>query len=152
MKDDKAGADTGCLCPCPYERVMLSRVGACSQATSLRHGERRRVTCGNEQAQHNCVELLNTLRKRANFTLGLTRNAGALRLEHATKLQCGGLLGLQHELDQVERQPRIEDIHALVNRALRRFGSWADLPVAAILRDVAAYRHERLRRQRRKRG
>ncbi len=136
--------------PCPFEKAILQRVCACPQAAKCHIAEREAVNCQSPQAQEICVAFLHQLRRRANFALGLKRTPGALPHAKAIKIQCGGLLGLQNALDPFAQESRVADVHAMMNRAVKRFQEMTAFPFDQIVREVNKY--EGRRRQRRARG
>lgn len=126
---------------CPFSSAIGSRLCGCRQSAKPTVPGVARICCQLEPAQRDCVALINNIRKRARFTLGQPRPSGALPQSAAMALQCGGLLGLQQALDPVgPEQTRVSNVHALVQRARRRYGEWSALPFEMILRAVAAYR------------
>ena len=84
--------------------------------------------------------MLNFMRKSASFTLGVSYTPSALPHPQAIKLQCGGLIGLQNALDKVVQNERVTDVYGLIQRALKRYGSWQDLPEQDIVRSIASYK------------
>lgn len=131
--------------PCPFEKAISSRVCGCRQSKKTQLGEREAMNCGDEGAHRQCVKLLTQIRRRANFALGLTHMPSALPHAKAVKLQCGGLLGLQHALDGEGSMQRVNDVSALVKRALKRCGVMEDMPFEQIVRSVARYDHRQRR-------
>jgi len=65
-------------------------------------------------------------------------------LPHAKEMKamCGGLSGLQQE---VEPADEVADVHALVAAALAKFGSLEALPYSRIMPAVAAFEARRRR-------
>ena len=135
---------------CPYEKAILSRVCGCRKAVKTQIGDRESLNCTDEDAQQQCVEFLNQTRKRANFALGLTHMPSALPHALAVKVQCGGLLGLQHALDIVEAPQRVNDVATLLARAQRRYDGLESCPFDQIMRSVAHYEHRSRARRRNK--
>lgn len=136
--------------PCPFEKAIVSRVCGCREARKTNIGEREAMNCGDEEAQLQCVELLTQIRRRANFALGLTHMPSALPHAKAVKLQCGGLLGLQHALDGGDQPDRVSDIRGLVKRALKRCGALEKMPFEQLVRTMAQYDHRQRGRRRNK--
>lgn len=129
--------------PCPFEKAVLQRVCACPRAAKSNIAEREAVNCRSPEAQETCVAFLHYLRKRANFALGLKRTPGALPHAKAIKIQCGGLLGLQHALDPFAQETRVSDVYGLMNRAVKRFQKISKFPFDQIVREVSKYKGRR---------
>ena len=120
---------------CPFSGAIGSRVCGCRQSVKSGISGAARIGCSLEAAQCDCVALINNIRKHAHFTLGQPRPAGALSRRAALQLQCGGLLGGAEPM-----QRRVGDVHALVQRARKRYAGLTALPFEQIVRAVAAYR------------
>lgn len=133
--------------PCPYEKAIVSRVCGCAEATKTNLAEREVVSCRAQECQQACLEVLEHIRQRANFALGLTHTSGELPHAKAVKIQCGGLLGLQEALDPDDAQPRICNIFSLIRRAKKHYGAFDGLPFPQIMRAVVRYEHRRRRRR-----
>lgn len=61
------------------------------------------------------------------------------------KVQCGGLLGLQTQLNIDVGYPPIANVYALVVAAANRYGSFERLPYGEIVQSVVAYEPRRRR-------
>lgn len=133
--------------PCPYEKAILSRVCGCAQAIKMNLAEREVVSCRAQGFQQACLEVLEHIRQRANFALGLTHIPGELPHSKAVKIQCGGLLGLQEALDPNDAQPQVCDIFTLIRRAKKHYGEFDGFPFHQIMRAVVRYEHRRCRRR-----
>ena len=125
---------------CPFEKAILSRACACRYAKRNRVGCRQTVQCHAEHGYQDCADTLNQMRKSASFSLGAAHAPSALPLAKATKLQCGGLIGLQNALDKVVETTRVSDVYGLVQRALKRYGSPEEFPQQDIVRGIASHR------------
>jgi hypothetical protein len=125
---------------CPYEKALLSTQCNCSQAQRLCIGEREGVQCGSDPAQACCSGFLDWLAEAARFALHSTAGRAGLPHARAMKLQVGGLRGVRAAL--VPEAPvvtPIADVHALLERALLRYGDLASLPLPILIRQIAAY-------------
>jgi len=138
--------------PCPFEKALLQRACACPMASKTNIAEREAINCQSHEAQENCVDFLQFLRRRANFALGITHTPGALPHAKAIKIQCGGLLGLQKALDPIAEESKVSDVRGLLRRALKRFENLGDLPFDEIIRAVSQYQGRQIRAKRHKRG
>jgi len=135
---------------CPYEKSILTNNCKCSQAKRFCIAEREGVSCGSDEAQARCLDLLDLLRRQARFALKATDERTSLPHAKAMRIQVGGLRGLHAVVAPDEPIPeKIEDIDGIIGAALKRFGAFADLPVQLIIQQVAAYKGRRRSRARR---
>jgi hypothetical protein len=127
---------------CVYEKSLLSRHCNCSQSKKVCIAEREGMHCASDEAQIQCHELMEALRKQARFALKSNDDKGALPHGKAMRLQVGGLRGLYLALHPEQQEPpeQIEDVHALINQAREAFGGLDNLPYQKLIQQVAAYR------------
>lgn len=126
--------------PCPFEKAIATRTCGCQHAAKIQIAEREAMRCtAADDAQYLCVQLLMLLVENGTFALRQAATPAALPHAKALKIQCGGLLGLQRALDAHETSPRVNNIFALVKRALLRYKDLASLPFAEIVREVSSY-------------
>ena len=142
---------------CPFEKSILTNHCACSQAKRFCIAEREGVQCRRDDAQTRCRSLLELLRTQARFALRSTDSGSALPHAKAMRVQIGGLRGLRAVLApdgeagaETETPAPIEDVNALIETALARFGSFEALPFQRIVQQIAAYRGRRPFRERRR--
>ena len=138
---------------CVFERAVLTHQCDCSRAERFCIAEREGVACRSEEGHGRCAALVETLRSQARFALrdAAARDGDALPYGKAMRVQVGGLRGLRAVIDPGagEAGP-VDDVYALVTRALDRYGSLGSLPYSAIMPHIAAYRGRT--RSRRRRG
>lgn len=127
--------------PCVYEKSMLTLLCSCSQARKVCIAEREAINCLSDEAQEQCIELLETLRKKARFALKSNNDNEVLPHGKAMRLQVGGLRGLYLALtpDVAQTPDCIEDIYGLINRAKETFNGLENLPYQLMIKEVAAY-------------
>lgn len=129
---------------CPYEKSILTNICKCSKAKRFCIAEREGVNCVSDDAQTQCLELLELLRQRARFALKATDEHAALPHAKAMRIQVGGLRGLHAVVAPEEPIPeKIVDIHGIVEAARERFGALADLPFQPIIQQIAAFKGRR---------
>jgi hypothetical protein len=126
---------------CAYEKSLLSHHCACSQAKKVCIAEREGVHCLSDEAQEQCLELLETLRRQARFTLKSNNEKEVLPHGKAMRLQVGGLRGLYLALSpgETEMPNCIDDVYALINQAREVFNGLENLPYQVLIQQVAAY-------------
>lgn len=121
--------------PCAFGKVILSRHCACSKVIKLYAAEREMVACSVDTEREQCSELLDLLRQNSAFALKLTHVTPPLPHGPEMRVQCGGLQGLQLEVDGSEE---VVDVSALVAKARIKFGSLDELPYSKIVQSVVA--------------
>ncbi len=144
MTDSNAPETNGCCgAPgsCVFSKPLQARVAVCECAERHTRGERDFIDCVSPVARTNCTTLAALLHERARFALHLPRADQPVIHALAMRLQCGGVLALQHALGAP--QP---DVHRLVGAAQQRYGSLTDLPWDAIVRELVQWQGRRSRR------
>ncbi len=135
---------------CVFEKAINSRICNCSKAQRFNLADREGVACTSMQGLQYCSELISMLRKNARFALQRLDVDQALAHAQEIKVQNGGLLGLQA---QVERRPTeaVEDIDALVTTAKEKFGGLENLPYSQLMRRITSYQMRRRSNPKKKR-
>jgi hypothetical protein len=121
--------------PCAFGKVILSRHCACSKVNKRYAAEREMVACTVDAEREQCHELLDLLRQNSAFALKLTHITPPLPHGPEMRVQCGGLQGLQMEVDGTEE---VVDISALVEAARLKFGGLEQLPYSKIVQSVVS--------------
>ena len=121
--------------PCVFGKVILSRHCACSKVSKRYAAEREMVECGAEAFRPKCAELLELLRNNSAFALKLTHVTPPLPHGPEMRVQCGGLQGLQIEVDGEEA---VVDISNLIMNAIQKFESLENLPYSKIVQSVVS--------------
>ncbi|MCG7918896.1 MAG: hypothetical protein AB2720_09190 [Candidatus Thiodiazotropha taylori] len=129
---------------CAYEKSLLSRHCDCSQAKKICIAEREGVHCISDEANAQCLELLENLRHQARFALKSNNDNEVLPHGKAMRLQVGGLRGLFSVLYPDQTTPEvIEDVFQLISRAKAEFNSLDNLPFQTLIQHVSAYQGRR---------
>jgi hypothetical protein len=121
--------------PCIFGKVILSRHCACSKINKRYAAEREMVECSVDAERVKCRDLLEQLRHNSMFALKMTHITPPLPHGPEMRVQCGGLQGLQLEVDGAET---VTDISALVAAAHQKFGSLDDFPYSKIVQSVVS--------------
>jgi hypothetical protein len=136
---------------CPFEKSILTNNCSCRRAKRFCIAEREGVHCTSNEAQARCIELLDILRTHSRFALKTTEQRATLPHAKAMRVQIGGLRGLSAALDPDAEIPRtIDDIDAVIEAAVQRYGGLDALPFQTIVQQITAYRGRRPFRDRRK--
>jgi hypothetical protein len=121
--------------PCAFGKVILSRHCACSKVNKRYAAEREMVACSVDSEREQCGELLDLLRQNSMFALKLTHITPPLPHGPEMRVQCGGLQGLQLEVDGTED---VVDVSDLVAAARLKFGSLENIPYSKIVQSVVS--------------
>ena len=121
--------------PCAFGKVILSQHCACSKVNKRYAAEREMVACNVDADRVQCNQLLDLLRQNSAFALKLTHVTPPLPHGPEMRVQCGGLQGLQREVDKTDA---VVDISALVSAARAQFGSLENLPYSKIVQSVVS--------------
>jgi hypothetical protein len=132
---------------CVFAKALLAREAQCDCAVRRQVAEASAVDCRSPVAQANCSLLAALLHERARFALKLPPAGRPLMHQQAMRLQCGGLLALQAQIDGAagEAPAAVRDVHGLVRTAQVRHGSLTDLPWGALVAGLAAWQPRRRR-------
>jgi len=125
---------------CAYEKSILTNECQCSQAERFCIAEREGVRCASDEAQQQCLEMLELLREAARFALRSSTEEGVLPHGKAMKIQVGGLRGIRAVLEpDTPTTEQVADVHALLCRAAQSYDGLGNLPFSQIMQQVAAY-------------
>lgn len=140
-------------CFCAFEKSVLTNQCLCSQAEKFCIAEREGVQCNDENAQQNCLLILETIRSQARFSLKTDQTNRALPHGKAIRIQVGGMRGLHKALyPEIEPPPQIPDIYALIKQSLKTYGSFSHLPFNLLMQYISAYKMKKRSRKNRKKG
>ena len=92
--------------------------------------EREAVACNDKEALDRCIALRELLRNNFTFALGRPHIDGPLPHAQEMRIQCGGLKGLQHALDESDE---VRDVAALVALARQKFDELEGFPYSLIV-------------------
>lgn len=115
---------------CPFEKTILIRCAACSEARKHNIAEREAVSCNSALAHDRCQNLRDQLRRNFTFVIGKYHIDGPLPHAKEMRILCGGLKGIQFVLDGTDE---VHDISILTELTQARFGDFADLPFSQIV-------------------
>lgn len=125
---------------CVLEKALNSHKVTCSHSQRLFLADREAVACNSDAAQQRCITLLGRLRDSARFALQMTHIGGPLPHNKETKVQTGGLLGLQAQIyPELADSEHVTDVFALINQAEIRYGGLAEFPYSDIVKHITRY-------------
>lgn len=134
---------------CVFEKAINARRCTCSLSQRFNLADREGVSCNSEAGAKRCKQLLESLRKNANFALQMTTVPGPLPHAKEAKVQIGGMLGLQKLLHpQTAEEEIAHDINGLAEVALQRYHSLDNLPYSDIVKSIVTFEARSRRRSR----
>ena len=122
---------------CVFEKAINSRVCNCNKSQRFNLADREGVACKSNAALKRCELLIKHLHENARFTL---QRLDVEKLGHAQeiKIQNGGLLGLQEQLNTLGLES-VADIDNVLSEAEKKFNSLEKLPYSKIMQVIHAY-------------
>ncbi|CAK0751846.1 conserved hypothetical protein [Gammaproteobacteria bacterium] len=126
--------------PCVFEKAILAHCVACELTEKHLLAERETINCRDAVAQQTCSELRKALRNHFAFSLRVIKSDDPLPHGKESKIQCGGLQGLQQVLSKTKE---VTNVHQLILDALAKYYDLESLPYSEIVPTVA---HFNLRR------
>lgn len=120
--------------PCTFEKSLLTSCVACERSDRVQIAEREAVTCRNATSLSRCTELHGHLRHSFAFALGKVRDDTVLSHAQEMRVQCGGLKGLQHVLNE---NAEVDNVDALTESAVQKWGELAEIPYSEVVHAAA---------------
>ncbi|MDH3900582.1 MAG: hypothetical protein OEU51_06000 [Gammaproteobacteria bacterium] len=134
---------------CIFEKAVNSRRCTCEQSARFCLADREGVACNSEDGNRRCIELLDTMRRNARFSLQLTHADGPLPHNKEIRVQTGGLLGLQQLLCPEQTDSgTVVNIYGLVKQAVSTFGQLDALPYDRIIQSIVSFQGRKKRGKR----
>ena len=130
---------------CPFRATIMTRSFACDHAEEITRREGPDIACNLLGANEKCSELFNQLKTRALDAMGKEDDLTTLPASVLKKIQFGGLLGLQSQVDSAASNDKVEDIVALVENATEQYGGIDDFPFNVCVESIVAYKLKRRR-------
>lgn len=131
---------------CPFNQTLRSEAFACVHAAAITRRDGPDVCCTSQPAQERCSVLFEEMKRSALPAFGVADDPQQMPYSVVVKVQFGGLLGLQRHLGTASPDPeRVENIDALVERAVTVHGSPAEIPYGDLVDDISAYKVKRRR-------
>lgn len=131
---------------CVFEKGINSRRCACEQSARFCLADREGIACQSDAGNALCIELLDSMRRNARFSLHLTHADGPLPHNKEIRVQTGGLLGLQKLLyPQLAQHDNVINIVGLVKEALGRYGQLEALPYDLIVQAIVHFQGRKKR-------
>ena len=123
---------------CVFEKAINSRICSCSRSHRFNLADREGVACNSLPRLERCNRLLAELRTKARFALRRMQVSQTLAHTEEIKIQNGGMLGLQQQVDQEDART-VKDIDSLVHRAEKQFDGMNGFPYSQLMQAIIAY-------------
>ena len=130
---------------CAFEKALTNNQARCSYARHFCLADREGYTCRSQACAAICSLLLQNLRDNSRFSLKLKSVGAALPHNMEIRVQAGGLLGLQKALATEITHAGVDDVRALVNGAMQKFGKLDALPYTDIVQSVVQFKGRKRR-------
>ncbi len=131
---------------CPFNQPLRSEAFGCVHARAITRRDGPDVCCTSQPAQERCSAVFELMKTSALPDFGVADDPQQMPYSVVVKIQFGGLLGLQRHLGVGSPDPhRVENIDALVQRAVAVHGSPAEIPYGDLIGDISAHKIKRRR-------
>ncbi|MBE9567307.1 MAG: hypothetical protein IMF14_01335 [Proteobacteria bacterium] len=154
MEEDKYRSTYNELTPvrCVFEKTLTNHQAKCLKARHFCLADREGYACSDKASADKCRKFLEKLREKSIFVLKLREINGPLPHNMEIRVQAGGVKGLSRletpESGSGSNDAEVsEDINALLDRSIEKFGSLDDFPYSEIIQSVVKFQGRR-RRQR----
>ena len=134
---------------CVFEKALTNQKAKCSLSDHFCLADREGYACKNELSSSKCKEILDKLRENSQFVLKLREVNGPLPHNMEIRVQAGGISGVARLVDMLpaDGQLATDDIKAVVQAAIEKYGSSDALPYNEIVQSIVQFQG-RKRRQR----
>jgi len=129
---------------CAFAAPLITRQFGCRQALEVTRRGGPDIACQSQDSHRRCAELFDALKGAALPAMGHVDDLNVTPASVYTRIQDGGLLGLQRQLDQTSTvSARIDDIDELAARLVATFPDAAMLPCQQAVPDITAFKLRR---------
>ena len=130
---------------CPFRAPIMTRSFACDHAEEITRREGPDIACGFSEANEKCFEFFAQLKATALDTMGHEDDLTTLPASVLQKIQFGGLLGLQSQVDSAASEDRVDNIVALVDKAISQYGAIDKFPFDVCVERIVSFKLKRRR-------
>ena len=132
--------------PCVFEKILTHHQATCHLAKHFYLAEREGYSCGDLESSLKCAEMLDELRKKSVFVLKVRDIDKPLPHNMELRVQAGGIKGMAKLINR-EVTDTVEDISAVLNKVINKYGSLAHLPYSEIIQSVEQFQGRRHRQR-----
>jgi len=131
---------------CAFSNTLVTEQFGCENGKQVTRRGGPDVACTSDQAHRRCERLFQRMKETALPAFGVEDDLLSMPHSVLMKIQFGGLLGLQRLLaDGSAPLAAVDNIHALVDRALAKHGDLDAVPYRALVEDMTSYKLKRRR-------
>ncbi len=113
---------------CSFAATLIKNNFACEKAKMVTRRAGPDIACSSEDASKHCNNLLSAFKKVGLPAFDAEDDLLKTPQSIFTKIQFGGLLGLERELGNNTEIDHVNNIFCLVNHSLEHFGSVESIP------------------------
>jgi len=129
---------------CPFRATLITRSFACVHASEVTRRDGPDIGCDNPDVNNLCELCFSKIREYALPELGYTDDLTSMPASALQKIQFGGLLGLQAQLEGGNAES-ISNISSLVKDAFQKFETVDQFPLDSCLDSIRNYQIKRRR-------
>lgn len=130
---------------CPFRATIMTRSFGCNHAEEITRREGPDIACNDSEVNEKCNNLFAQLKARALGTMGHEDDLTTLPASVLQKIQFGGLLGLQSQIDSTASSEKVENIVDLVEKAIEQYGGVDNFPFDGCIETIVSYKMKRRR-------
>ncbi len=134
---------------CVFEKALTNHRAKCGLSKHFCLADREGYSCEDESSSDKCRDFLEKLREKSTFVLKLHEISGPLPHNMEIRVQAGGLMGLAKLVGERAgdplKEPVIDDISRILNRANEQYGALENLPYSEIIQSVVQFQGRRRR-------
>ena len=126
---------------CPFSKPIIGNWCQCPYASLADRCSGKMFCTHAADFQESCDALVEILKEKSRFVLGLGRDNSELTHAQLMKIRCGGLLGMQRVLKmETGAPPAVREVLAA---AESQYDDVSRFPFSDIVRDIKAFRHRK---------
>lgn len=129
---------------CAFNGTLVAATYGCKHAEPVARRSGPDIACRSPASHRRCAELFERFKSAALPAFGVEDDLLTMPHSVLMKIQHGGPAGLQRLLDGAAAG-RVEDVDALIERALATYGAVDALPCAELVGDMTGYQLKRRR-------
>ena len=129
---------------CAFNGTLVAQAFGCAHGESVARRGGPDIACRSEAGHRRCAEVFERLKAAAVPAFGVEDDLLSMPHSVLMKIQHGGLVGLQRLVDGAAGT-RVDNIDALVARAVARYGACEAIPCADVVGDMTGYQLKRRR-------
>lgn len=131
---------------CPFKATLMTRTFGCQHGSEITRREGPDIGCDSSQMNSLCIHCFDQLKSRALPEMGYTDDLTSMPASALQKIQYGGLLALQACVDGEGASENVENIAALMEKAVGKYESVDHFPFDQCIATIASYKLKRRRR------